>query len=67
MNKVHYSYVSFINSTKEGCLAKINNEIVIIKKVKTFNWNAIVVYSPCNRPWIKVAKLSLVEPIEFYT
>ena len=67
MNKIHPTYTNFIHENKEGCLAKINNQIVIIKKVKTFKWSAIVIYSPCNLHGFKIVKLSRLEPIKFYT
>ena len=65
--KIHSAYIDTIDETKEGCLAKINKQIVIIKKVKSFEWSWLVIYTPCNLPGFKVARLSKTEPLEFYT
>jgi len=58
---------AFISEDKEGCLIWHNKKLFRIKKVKTLNWNAIVVLADVYHPWkIKVVKMSRVECHSIY-
>ena len=67
MKKTQSPYISSFSYIKKGFIVELNNEIVLVRYVKTFVNFSVVVYSLCRDPRIRgIKKISNSDSVLVY-